>query len=70
MFCCTTNPAHKTHLRVWGVILLIVGIVYVVQGMDYIKVTLPNFWYVLLVLLGIMMAGCAGCFSSAPAQQA
>ena len=69
MFCgCASNPAHKTHLRVWGVILLIVGIVYVMQGMGYIKMTLPNFWYVLLVLVGLNVAGCAGCFSSAPAQ--
>ena len=69
MLCgCGSNPAHKTHLRLGGVLLLIVGIVYIVQEMGYIKVTLPNFWYLLLVLFGIMMAGCAGCFSSAPAQ--
>ncbi len=63
MFCnCGMAKEHMMHVRVGGVIFLLVGLVYVAESMKWISVNLPNFWALLLLLVGLMMVGCTGCY--------
>ena len=63
MMCmCGAHKGHSQHVQIGGIILLLVGLVYVAQSMGWVSWALPNFWAVLLVLFGLFTAGCAKCY--------
>ena len=63
MFGGATDPGHTMHMRAFGVLFLIVGLVYVAKGMNWLAFNLPDFWALLVLLFGLMMVSCAGCYA-------
>ena len=63
MFGAATDPGHVMHMRAFGVLILVVGLVYMAKGMGWLAFNLPDFWALLVLLFGLMMVGCAGCYA-------
>ena len=63
MFGVATDPGHVMHARVAGIILMVVGLVYVAKSWGWLNVALPDFWPVVLVLFGLLTMGCASCYA-------
>ena len=54
MMCnCNMHKGHSKCMQMGGVILLLIGLVYVAQSMKWVSVMLPNFWALLLVVFGL-----------------
>ena len=64
MMCnCNSHKGPHKCMQIGGVVLLLVGLVYVAHSLGWLSATLPNFWAVLLVLFGlftVMEAKAAG----------
>ena len=65
MMCqCGAHKGHKQHVQMGGVLFLLVGLVYVAKSLGWIGLNLPDFWALILLLVGLFTIMCANCFES------
>lgn len=63
MLCqCGARKGHAQHVQMGGVLLLLIGLVYVAKSLGWIAANLPDFWALLLLVFGLFAVMCAKCF--------